>query len=241
MARENGKAVLDMRVIVGKGDSHKTPIFSSEMTTVVFSPSWNIPDSIAKAETAPAMARDPGYLSRNNIEIRSEAGAAPVDSSSVDWSDPQAVRQLAFRQRPGPGNALGNVKFLFPNDFNVYLHDTPNDSLFARTIRALSHGCVRVEEPEVLASYILRGYPEWDDQRIVDAMRAGVEKHVKLNEAVPVHIVYFTSWVDDDGRLRFQPDVYGYDAKQAAQTTLSAKTALSTRNNAHPLPPAPAR
>jgi murein L,D-transpeptidase YcbB/YkuD len=222
VARENGKTVLEMRVIVGKGKTNETPIFSSTMTTVVFSPYWNIPGSIVKTETAPAMARDPEYLSKNDIEILrvSKTGAAPVDASSVNWSDPQEVRQLAFRQRPGPKNALGHVKFLFPNDFEVYLHDTPNDKPFARAMRALSHGCVRVEEPHVLASYILRGYPEWDSRRILDAMHSGVEKHVKLNEAVPVHIVYFTSWVDDAGALHFQPDVYGYDARQVAQAAI---------------------
>jgi murein L,D-transpeptidase YcbB/YkuD len=97
----------------------------------------------------------------------------------------------------------------------VYLHDTPADALFARTGRAFSHGCVRVEEPEALAKYVLRGYPEWDERRILTAMHAGVEKYVKLHETIPVHIVYFTSWVDDNGGLYFQPDVYGYDAKQS--------------------------
>jgi murein L,D-transpeptidase YcbB/YkuD len=219
VARENGKTVLEMRVIVGKRDNHKTPIFSSQMSTVVFSPYWNIPASIVKSETMPAIARDSEYLSRSDIEILrvSKTGAASVDPSSVNWNDPQEVRQLAFRQRPGPRNALGNVKFLFPNEFEVYLHDTPNDNFFERTMRALSHGCVRLEEPELLANYILRGYPEWDGQRIADAMHAGVEKHVKLNEAIPVHMVYFTSWIDDAGGLHFHPDVYGYDAKQVAQ------------------------
>jgi murein L,D-transpeptidase YcbB/YkuD len=219
VARENGKTVLEMRVIVGKASNHKTPIFSSQMSTVVFSPYWNIPASIVKSETMPAIARDSEYLSRSDIEILrvSKTGTASVDPSSVNWNDAQEVRQLAFRQRPGPRNALGDVKFLFPNEFEVYLHDTPNDNFFERTMRALSHGCVRLEEPERLANYILRGYPEWDGQRIADAMHAGVEKHVRLNEAIPVHIVYFTSWVDDAGGLHFHPDVYGYDATQVAQ------------------------
>jgi len=216
-ARENGQPVMDMRVVVGKPD-HKTPIFSSEMTTVVFSPYWNIPDSIVEGETAPAIARDPAYLAKNNIEILdvSKSGATPVDYASVNWDDAAQLRHLAFRQRPGPGNALGHVKFLFPNAFDVYLHDTPADALFARPGRAFSHGCVRVEEPEMLAKYVLRGYEEWDDARILEAMNAGVEKHVKLKESIPVHIVYFTAWVDEKGGLHFQPDVYGYDAEQAA-------------------------
>jgi murein L,D-transpeptidase YcbB/YkuD len=211
-ARENGRAVMDIRVVVGT-PSNRTPVFSSEMTTVVFSPYWNIPDTIVEGETAPAVARDPAYLARNNIEILdvSRSGATPVDHASVDWENPVQLKRLAFRQRPGPGNALGHVKFLFPNDYDVYLHDTPADALFARTGRAFSHGCVRVEEPEALAKYVLRGYPEWDDARILAAMHAGVEKHVKLSETIPVHIVYFTSWVDENGGLHFQPDIYGYD------------------------------
>ena len=215
VARENGKPVMDIRVVVGKPDQ-KTPVFSGEMQTVVFSPYWNIPDSIVEGETAPAVARDPAYLERNNIEIlrMSKSGATPIDSASVDWDDESQLRQLAFRQRPGPGNALGRVKFLFPNEYDVYLHDTPSDSLFARPGRAFSHGCVRVEEPEALAKYILRGYSEWDDDRILEAMHSGVEKHVKLTASVPVHIVYFTAWVDDKGGLHFQPDIYGYDSKQ---------------------------
>ena len=108
------------------------------------------------------------------------------------------------------------MKFLFPNEFDVYLHDTPADALFARPGRAFSHGCVRVEEPEALAKYVLRGDSEWDDAKILEAMNAGVEKHVKLKESIPVHIVYFTAWVDENGGLHFQPDVYGYDKQQSA-------------------------
>ena len=104
-----------------------------------------------------------------------------------------------------------SLKFLFPNPYNVYLHDTPADSLFARQGRAFSHGCIRVEEPEVLAKYVLRDFPEWDEPTLFAAMHSGQEKHVKLKQKVPVHIVYFTSWVDDKGGLHFQPDIYGYD------------------------------
>jgi len=216
-ARENGEPVMDIRIVVGKPDpDHRTPVFSSQMTTVVFSPYWNIPDSIVEGETAPAVARDPAYLAKNNIEILdvSKSGAKPVEFASVNWDDPGQLKHLAFRQRPGPGNALGHVKFLFPNPFDVYLHDTPADALFARPGRAFSHGCVRVEEPETLAKYVLRGYPEWDDARILEAMNAGVEKQFKLKETIPVHIVYFTAWVDKNGGLHFQPDVYAYDSKQ---------------------------
>ncbi len=150
VAREAGKAVMDIRVVVGK-PGNNTPIFSEDMETVVFSPYWNIPDTIAGDETAPAAARDPGYLARQGIEILRVSGSdtQTVDASDVDWDNPAALKGLAFRQRPGAGNALGHVKFLFPNSHNVYLHDTPADALFAKPGRAFSHGCVRVEEPEV--------------------------------------------------------------------------------------------
>jgi L,D-transpeptidase YcbB len=221
IARENGKSVMDIRVVVGKADAeHKTPVFSSEMSTVVLSPYWNIPDSIVEGETAPAVARDPAYLAKNNIEILdvSKSGATPVDYASVNWDDVNQLKHLAFRQRPGESNALGHVKFLFPNPFDVYLHDTPADALFARPGRAFSHGCIRVEEPEALAKYVLRGDSEWDDAKILAGMNAGEEKQVRLKEKIPVHIVYFTAWVDENGGLHFQPDIYGYDAQQAARS-----------------------
>jgi murein L,D-transpeptidase YcbB/YkuD len=212
VARESGKPVMDIRVVVGK-PGNNTPIFSEEMETVVFSPYWNIPDTIAESETAPAIARDPNYLARQGIEIMrvSGSGSQTLSASDVDWGNPESLKGLAFRQRPGAGNALGHVKFLFPNKHNVYLHDTPADSLFAKPSRAFSHGCIRVEEPEELAKYVLKDFPEWDDQSIFTAMKSGVEKHVKLKKKIPVHIAYFTAWVDENGGLHFQPDIYGYD------------------------------
>ena len=212
IARESGKPVMDIRVVVGK-PGNNTPIFSEDMKTVVFSPYWNIPDTIAENETAPAVARDPNYLARQGIEILrvSSSGMQTLNPADVNWGNPDAIKGLVFRQKPGDGNALGHVKFLFPNQYNVYLHDTPADSLFARPSRAFSHGCVRVEEPETLAKYVLKGYSEWDEQKIFDAMHAGVEKQVKLKEPIPVHIAYFTAWVDENGGLHFQPDIYGYD------------------------------
>ena len=217
-ARENGQSVLDMRVVVGTPDN-KTPIFSAMMATTVFSPYWNVPDSIVEGETAPAAARDPEFLERNNIEILrlSKSGAKPVDPATVDWDDPVELKALAFRQKPGAKNALGHVKFLFPNPYDVYLHDTPADALFARAGRAFSHGCVRVEQPEALANWVLKDSPEWNETRIVEAMHAGDEQHVKLERAIPVHIVYFTAWADDAGTIRLDPDVYGYDAMQSSR------------------------
>jgi murein L,D-transpeptidase YcbB/YkuD len=211
-AHEGNQTVLDMKVVVGKLE-HRTPIFSEMMTATVFSPYWNVPDSIVEGETAPAAARDPGFLRRNNIEIlrRSKSGAAVVDPSTVNWDDAEELKALAFRQKPGAKNALGHVKFLFPNPYDVYLHDTPADTLFARPGRAFSHGCVRVEQPEALAQWVLKDMPEWTPEKIGAAMHAGEEQHVKLKQQIPVHIVYFTAWADAAGSVRVVPDVYGYD------------------------------
>lgn len=214
-AYEHGQLALDIRAVVGK-KGNETPIFSDEMTHVVMSPYWNIPPTIAQDETLPAVSRDPTFLERQNIEIVrvSGNGADTVDPASVDWNDASALEGLRFRQRPGVGNALGLVKFLFPNQHNVYVHDTPADALFSRLGRAFSHGCVRVEEPLTLAEYVLGGEPRWTTETISAAMHAGTETHVKLKVPIPIHIVYFTAWVDRDGGLHFREDVYGYDAKQ---------------------------
>lgn len=224
LAREDGRVVEDMRVVVGKR-GQETPVFSEDMATVVMSPYWHVPESIVEGETAPAAARDSGYLERNAIDVMrvTKSGTERVDPTKIDWDDADALRGLAFRQRPGPHNALGHVKFLFPNPYNVYLHDTPSDSLFARPSRAFSHGCIRVEEPEVLAQYVLRDQPDWTAERIKKAMYSGVEQAVKLPSPIPVHIVYFTVWVAEDGVAQFYPDVYGHDAKQLKGLTAPRK------------------
>jgi murein L,D-transpeptidase YcbB/YkuD len=216
-AYEHGELALDIRAVVGK-KGNETPIFSDEMTHVVMSPYWNIPSAIAQDETMPAVAKDPTFLERQNIEIVRVAGDAAdaVDPSDVDWNDATALEGLRFRQRPGAGNALGLVKFLFPNEHDVYVHDTPADALFSRLGRAFSHGCVRVEEPLTLAEYVLAGEPRWTTGTIDAAMHSGTETHVKLKSPIPIHIVYFTAWVDTNGGLQFRDDVYGYDEKQIA-------------------------
>jgi len=207
-AVENGRVGLQMRVVTGKTDS-PTPIFSDEMTTVVFSPYWNVPPDIARLETIPAVMRDPGYLGRNNLEVV-RAGRV-LDPRGVDWSRPGEVQ---FRQRPGADNALGGVKFMFPNQFDVYLHDTPADALFAQVERDYSHGCVRIEKPFEMAQWVLRDRPEWTPEKIQAAMTSGREQHVALEHHVPVYIVYETVWVDDDGTVEFRDDIYGHDARQ---------------------------
>jgi murein L,D-transpeptidase YcbB/YkuD len=182
------------------------------MTHVIFSPYWNVPPNIAREETIPRAANDPAFLARNNMEVVGPSGEV-VDPSSIDWSNPAGLR---IRQRPGTRNALGGVKFVFPNNFDVYLHDTNAGALFNRIERALSHGCVRVEEPAALAKYVLRDAPEWTAEAIQQAMQSGREKHVKLKEPIPVYILYKTAWVHDGG-VRFLKDLYGYDADHSAK------------------------
>jgi len=211
----DGQVQLGMRVVVGDGET-PTPVLSDEMKHIVFSPFWNIPESIANDELLPALMSDPEYLSRNSIELVRVAGntAEPIDPGSVDWSGP-LEDGLRFRQKPGATNALGLVKFVFPNHLNIYLHDTPADRLFSRVSRALSHGCVRVERPVTLAHALLAD-EGWSEERIEEAMHRNEEQWVRLKQPVPVHLMYFTAWVDESGRAQFRRDIYGHDARQGA-------------------------
>ena len=207
--RDGGKTVVDTKVVVGK-EGDETPVFSADMTSVILSPYWNIPESIAEGETIPSIIKDPAYLAKNNLEVLRRSGkkAERVDPDSVDWSNPEETEALSIRQKPGPGNALGHVKFMLPNKYSVYLHDTPAHALFDRRGRAFSHGCVRLEEPLELAKYVLREDPEWTEAAIREAMHSGVEQEVKLKRPIPVHIVYFTVWIDDAGQPQYFDDVY---------------------------------
>jgi murein L,D-transpeptidase YcbB/YkuD len=213
---EGDRPTLAMRVIVGAPDN-QTPLFSDTMTYVVFSPYWNIPEEILKKETLPRLASDPDYLERNHIEVVGTSGKDDVlDAKGIDWSDEKAIAGLRFRQEPGPENALGLVKFIFPNHFNVYLHDTPTDRLFFKPTRALSHGCIRVEKPVALAEYVMQDRPEWTAERITTAMHAETEQTVNLKRPLPVHIGYWTAWVEPDGKtVTYTGDPYGLDAIQA--------------------------
>jgi murein L,D-transpeptidase YcbB/YkuD len=212
---DGNEIALQSRVIVG-ADDKRTPIISGEMQRLVFSPYWNIPLSIATKEVLPKVKKDPRYLDRQQMEVvrMSHGKAETVDPSQVDWdkqSDDDFDYQL--RQRPGASNALGLVKFIFPNPFNIYLHDTNADNLFAKLTRSLSHGCIRVEKAPELAAYVLQDQPEWTPERINAAMHSGEEKWVNLKKRLPVHIVYWTAWVKPDEDIQFSEDVYGYDAK----------------------------
>jgi murein L,D-transpeptidase YcbB/YkuD len=214
---------LQMRVIVGKPEN-RTPIFSDTMTEVVFSPYWNIPQSIEVKEMLPSLQKDSDFLKRKDIEVvRVVNGKAQtLDPDKVDWNQ-AAESDIQLRQRPGTDNALGFVKFVFPNRHNVYFHDTPNDNLFDKLTRDLSHGCVRLEKPVDLARFVLRDQSEWTPERIEEAMHSGKEKHVALKEPIGVHIVYFTAWSGDKGNVEYFDDVYGYDQKQQELTAAAAQ------------------
>jgi murein L,D-transpeptidase YcbB/YkuD len=215
-----------MRTIVGQS-KNPTPLFSDEMTYVVFSPAWNIPDTIIRKEMVPHMVKDPSYLDKQAIEVVGTSGDV-VDLASVDWTDEHAVNGMRFRQAPGPKNALGLVKFIFPNHFDVYLHDTPSRSLFNKVHRALSHGCVRVENPIGLAQYVLRDQPQWTAPRISAAMNAQQEQTAILKQRLPVHIGYWTAWVSPDGSVTYTDDPYKLDEKQADVEHLNPPAALAT-------------
>jgi len=190
---EGKQKAFDMRVVVGK-EGQNTVSFSGDLSTIVFSPYWNVPPSIVKEEILPAMGRNSGYLASQNMEQVGTEGGLPK-----------------IRQLPGPKNSLGKVKFLFPNSFNIYFHDTPAKSLFSRDKRAYSHGCIRLAEPEKMAQYLLRNNSEWTPEKINAAMNSGDEKHVKLSKPVPVIITYYTAWVDENGLLNFRDDIYAHD------------------------------
>ncbi len=194
---EGDTIVHQARVVVGKPDT-PTPIFSNVMRYILINPSWLVPDSIIRKEMLPKLAADPGYLSRRGYEVKTVGG------------------RLTVRQRPGEANALGRIAFMFPNDHSVYLHDTPSRELFDEESRAFSHGCIRVEDPLTLAELVMGGEATgWPAERI-SGMIGGAERTVFLPRPLPIHIEYFTEFVDESGELHEQPDVYGLTQKVAA-------------------------
>ena len=224
MARvvQEGKVIHATRVVVGTPDK-QTPIFSDEMQEIVFGPYWNVPTSIKVEEIRPYLNEEtPWFLGggwntsvfqRHGLRVR--YGGREVDPASLDW-DRVDIRNLEIFQPPGPDNVLGKIKFVFPNEHDVYMHDTTQKELFANPIRAESHGCVRVQNPEDLAAVVL-GYDQgWDAARVASAIENGYDQHVALQHNIRVHITYFTLWVNDDGSMSSFADIYGHDARMAA-------------------------
>ena len=193
--------VFDMDVVVGK-EGHYTMMFTGKLSTVVFSPYWNVPPSIVKKEIMPKMAHNPNYLASQDMEVTGTEGGLPV-----------------IRQKPGNKNSLGKVKFLFPNSFNIYFHDTPAKSLFSQDKRAYSHGCIRLSDPLKMAETLLKDNSQWPSDKIIEAMNSGNEQFVKIKDPVPVFITYYTAWVEN-GLLNFSDDIYKRDAAVAGKMFL---------------------
>lgn len=217
---------LEMKVIVGKALDTRTPLFKEDMRSIEFSPYWNVPSSIARKEVIPKSQRDSSYFTRQGFEfVYGNQANATFSQANVD-----AVLngQARIRQRPGPLNALGDIKFIFPNNQAIFLHHTPTPQLFSRGRRDFSHGCIRVEDPVALAQFTLQGMPEWTPARIREAMTSGKSKTVALQQPVPVVLAYGTAIARADGRVYFVPDIYGQDRllDQALRQRSGAKPAV---------------
>jgi murein L,D-transpeptidase YcbB/YkuD len=202
-----------MKVVVGRAYRHQTPVFASEIRSVIFRPYWDVPSSILRAELIPHFEKNPSYFSENSYEIVDKNGRV-VSEGTVSEEIEQRLRAgvLGVRQKPGPENALGLVKFDIPSRYDVYLHGTPATQLFSRSRRDFSHGCIRAEDPVALAEWVLRGKPAWTVDNIQTAMNGDKTIQVKLDKPIPVLILYSTAVVMEDGEVRFFEDIYGHDA-----------------------------
>jgi murein L,D-transpeptidase YcbB/YkuD len=206
------ECVLSMRVVAGSSFT-STPVFSDTLEYLVFSPTWTVPYSIIRREMIPRLRKDSLYYSSRNYIFYQDG--VEINPSIVAWKrDRIDIQSYKVVQRPGPWNALGRVKFIMPNNMYIYLHDTPSGRLFSRNDRALSHGCIRLEDPLKFAHYLLRDDKEWDEKKIMDAMRGPEPRRVDLKQPVHVQIEYRSVWMDDDGLVHFRPDIYGHDERQ---------------------------
>jgi len=224
---KEGETIHTSRVVVGKTDK-QTPIFSNEMQTIVFNPYWNVPNSIKVEEIKPYVRAESGWLfggggwntsvlQRHNLRIK--VGGREVDPGSIDWNRID-VRSLHMYQPPGPDNVLGYVKFVFPNKHDVYMHDTPQKFLFAKAVRAESHGCMRVQNPDQLAQVLLNYDQGWTASRVASSIANAYDQNVGLKQKIPVYVTYFTADVDENGSLTTRGDLYGHDARMAAALRL---------------------
>ena len=208
-----GDTVLRMRVVVGR-HYRRTPVFSSLMDHLVFNPDWTIPPRIAVQDILPKARKEPGYMRRENIRVFDGWGrdAAELDPDAIDWGGVTAANfRYKLRKDPGPKNDLGRVKFMFPNNFNVYLHDTPSRRLFERSMRGFSSGCIRIEKPLELAALVLLDSPAWTPESVKAAVDSGRMRTVTLPRKIPVHLIYMTAAAGADGRVEFRPDIYQRD------------------------------
>ena len=207
---EGVDTLISMRAIVGK-ESRETPVFDARMTYIVFSPSWTVPPTILRNDVIPELLKGPGYLKQKNMKLLRNNGTE-IAYSEIDWKKMSRNNfPYMVRQRPGPENALGKVKFMFPNSYNVYIHDTPTRGYFARDDRAMSSGCIRVEKPFELACLLLADVPDWMPDKIQTAMQENREQTATLKTPVDVLLLYLTAWTDRNGRVQFRKDIYERD------------------------------
>ena len=208
---ERGRPVLEMKVIVGQ-EGWNTPTMDETIERIVVNPDWDVPASIVAADIAPKVVEDPGYLADNRMVILDgwDPDASRVDPSSIDWASvTESSWEYRLRQAPGPENPLGRVKISFPNDEDIYLHGTPAEELFEKDRRGLSHGCIRMEKPVEMAGRLLEvGTKEWNEARLLQAIDSGEQQFVDLETTIPVHVVYWTAFVDGSGELQLRPDLY---------------------------------
>lgn len=213
---ENNVNIWDMNVVVGKA-THKTVIFNGSIKYIVFNPYWVVTPNIFEKEFIPKLRKDPGYLNKQNIElVKANEPNVLLDPYKINWNNnSQSYHSYVAKQKPGPNNSLGKVKFIFPNQYNIYLHDTPAKELFSESSRSFSHGCIRLAEPEKMAKYLLKNQTGWNDVYFDKTYNTSKENYVQLTKNMPVIIAYFTAWVDKEGKLNFRKDIYGHDAKMA--------------------------
>ncbi|MBI5591952.1 MAG: L,D-transpeptidase family protein [Deltaproteobacteria bacterium] len=210
---ENQTTVLDMRVVVGRS-YRRTPVFSEKIKYLVLNPFWNVPIKIAVEDKLPIIRKNPLYLTQQHIRVFESWGedAPEINPAIINWYGVNAnYFPYRLRQDPGPLNALGRIKFMFPNKFSVYLHDTPQRSLFKRASRDFSSGCIRIEKPVELAKYLLQTDPQWPNQKIMETIESGVTTVVRIKDPIPVHLLYWTAWVTETGTVHFGNDIYDRD------------------------------
>jgi len=209
---EDGKPVLSMPVIVGK-TYRQTPVFNGRISSLVINPPWEVPHSIATKDILPKIKKNPGYLSKMHLRVfQGWKGATEIDPASINWASlSQAHFPYRLRQDPGPANALGRVKFLFPNPYDVYLHDTPSRELFQKDARTFSSGCIRIAKPLDLAAYLLQGTKLNSKDALNEAIAREKTQQIVIPAPIAVHIVYMTAWVDRDGTIQFRSDIYNRD------------------------------
>jgi len=212
---EGESEIMSMPAVVGR-PYRRTPDFSGRMTHLEVNPYWNIPPRLAREDILPKVKGIPGYLEAQNIRVFRDwsAGVPEIDRNTVDWSrvEPESLA-YKFQQLPGPLNSLGQIKFVFPNKFDVYLHDTPAKELFKKPVRDFSSGCIRVERPIELAAYLLKDDPEWNETKLREAIQTGTTRIIPLKHPINVHVLYWTAWMDGEGHIHFRQDIYGRDAK----------------------------